>query len=1114
MSFNHREKIGYPMSVQNELSKIEECAESEQQSRLGVAIAEYLLATDSKQEFDIPAWLNRHADIAEPLQAFMANQSEFHQLLCSSTNSNTTRATHAFTPTDSTSFGAERTSLSLSHSRFGPYEVLREIGRGGMGVVYAARHAQLKREVALKVLKLGHFASENDRRRLQREAESVAKLDHPAIVPVFEVGRHEGLAYLTMKLVEGGTLCDCMSPEAKQTVAEIVECMVTVTTAVQHAHERGVLHRDLKPANILVDSSGNPLVADFGLAKAFDSSETTTGNVLGTPSYMAAEQFAGECTTASDVFGLGAILYALLTKRPPLVAKSLVEHMKQLNDGAIQAPRQRNPNVPRDLDSICMNCLRSEPSLRYRSAAALAEDLTAFLENRPVRARRTSIVERAIKFARRKPYIATTVVLLPLSALGGVLAVNQISQVLQVQNLAEQQQLRNNGLATTILHARPSELPELLRDMQRDPQAAQGVSHVLRNRFTDENESLSRGQQLNLSLALLDSEPDRYRDPLYERLWESTAEQLPVITARLSTADSDFSQTCRQRLLSRRFTLASRFRAAVALAISEPAEDSWQRPADLSVVAQELVRVAPSELRLWQDLLAPVLPLLQPALETIRLDEAQPEQAKLFAVDVLCSLADAEPSRLLELLVESTPSEYAIVLARLDNHRQSAMELAEAMLLQSRPYYIEDDDLWAERQAKAAVLLLYFGREAIVWPHLKNSPTPHMRGHLIHLIPRLGVPVEPIWKSLLDEPDASIRFALMAILGSYPSTDSTLLIPDKSAIAQLVEWNRTDPDAGIHAISDWLLNRLKSPELSDGPEWPDGMLRHEVEMPLHEAEARGFRWYINSQGQTYSIVEATSFRMGSELDAHHRDQDERPHLRNINRRFAMACTEVTRESILRWQPDYDISQRGATSRPQCPIGFVHWYEAAEYCNWLSEQEGLPQAEWCYQPNAEGKYAEGMSARESFLELSGYRLPTEAEWEFACRAGTVTSRYYGDSDKLLSDYAWYSPMAGDECHEVAQRLPNDFGLFDMLGNQLEWCNGMYHAYVNLADKLEPLTLGDVGDNSVSSYEQRRVMRGGSFELTARYARAPFRSYDNLDHRILENGFRPARTLPTD
>ena len=162
---------------------------------------------------------------------------------------------------------------------------------------------------------------------------------------------------------------------------------------------------------------------------------------------------------------------------------------------------------------------------------------------------------------------------------------------------------------------------------------------------------------------------------------------------------------------------------------------------------------------------------------------------------MLCSLAEDEPNRLLELLVESKPAQYAIALGRLDAHRQAATKLAEGMLVQTRPDYLDDDDVWAERQARAAVLLLHFGREAAVWPHLKSSPTPHLRGHLIHLIPRLGVPVERIWERLLDEPDTSIRFALMAALGGYQSTGSDSENPDQSAVARLMEWYQADPDA-------------------------------------------------------------------------------------------------------------------------------------------------------------------------------------------------------------------------------------------------------------------------------------------------------------------------------
>ncbi len=271
---------------------------------------------------------------------------------------------------------------------FGDYEGLMEIARGGMGVVYKARQVGLNRDVALKMILAGEFAGEDDVRRFFVEAEAAAHLDHPHIVPVYEVGEHNGQPYFTMKLVEGGSLASVSttpSTDPKQTATLLAK----VARAVHYAHQRGILHRDLKPANILLDINGEPYVTDFGLAKRIegDSGLTQSGSVVGTPSYMPPEQAAGkvrDLTTAADVYSLGAVLYHLLTGQPPFRGDSVLETLQQVLDQEPVSPRSINRLVTPELEAICRKCLEKSPEQRYPSAEALAEDLEAYVEGEPV----------------------------------------------------------------------------------------------------------------------------------------------------------------------------------------------------------------------------------------------------------------------------------------------------------------------------------------------------------------------------------------------------------------------------------------------------------------------------------------------------------------------------------------------------------------------------------------------------------------------------------------------------------------------------------------------------------------------------------------------------------
>jgi tetratricopeptide (TPR) repeat protein len=377
---------------------------------LDEVVVAYLEAVESGQTPDAREWLGRYPELAADLESFFADQDKVRRWtapLRQAAGAPSPPAANLEATVDSSPHPA----LAGKLGRFGDYLLLEEIARGGMGIVYLAHQAPLQRTVAVKMILAGLMATATEIQRFHTEAVAAAALDHPNIVPIYEVGEVKGQHFYSMKMMEGGSLSDRIDQHSARP-GEAAALLVKVAWAVHHAHQRGILHRDLKPGNVLLDGTGEPHVSDFGLAKRIEDG-THSGVVVGTPSYMAPEQAAGEkgLTTAADVYSLGAILYALLTGSPPFRADTRLETLKLLAEQAPVRPRALNPLVDHDLETICLKCLEKSPVQRYTSAANLAEDLQRYLAGEAIHARPTPLWMRAVKWAKRRPAAAALVAL-------------------------------------------------------------------------------------------------------------------------------------------------------------------------------------------------------------------------------------------------------------------------------------------------------------------------------------------------------------------------------------------------------------------------------------------------------------------------------------------------------------------------------------------------------------------------------------------------------------------------------------------------------------------------------------------------------------------------------
>ncbi len=414
---------------------------------------------------------------------------------------------------------------------FGDYELLEQIGRGGQGVVFRARQKSLNRIVALKVIGLGQWATEAHLKRFRREAEAAAALEHPGIVPIHEVGERDGSCYFSMKFVEGGQL-DEVARREPMSIRRAAELITKVARTVRYAHEHGILHRDIKPGNILLDAKGEPHLTDFGLARLVETESTVTRTleVLGTPSYMAPEQAVGNneaISSVTDVYGLGAVFYQLLTGQPPFAGGTTYETIRLLCDVEPRNPRALNPKVDRDLSTICLKCLEKNPKRRYSSALALAEDLERWLRHEPIQARHTGVFARGKKWVQRNPtsaLLAASLIALAAAA-GWIVWKSELIRgplatgiaVLPFENLGEQKENAAfvDGLQDDILTklAKIGDLKVISRTSVMDYRGKRNLRQIgndLRVSHVLEGSVRRAGTHLRLNAQLIDTRTDTH----------------------------------------------------------------------------------------------------------------------------------------------------------------------------------------------------------------------------------------------------------------------------------------------------------------------------------------------------------------------------------------------------------------------------------------------------------------------------------------------------------------------------------------------------------------------------------------------------------------------------
>jgi formylglycine-generating enzyme required for sulfatase activity len=602
-----------------------------------------------------------------------------------------------------------------------------------------------------------------------------------------------------------------------------------------------------------------------------------------------------------------------------------------------------------------------------------------------------------------------------------------------------------------LLTAQPAAVPELLKSLEpyrrwANPLLREHVSEAERD----------EGKRLRATLALLPVDASQ-ADYLSERLLTAAGpDEVSLIRALLYAHAPGSNQCFWPVVQDQAAAKPRRLRAACAVALFHADDPRW------AGVGEEVVRSLAGEdvllLRDWAALLEPVRAHLVP--------------------------------HLLRRLVEADAATFGRFLVLLRAYRDDSIAALQAQLDRTPPATArleEKHRLW-QRQAQAAVALLHLGEPGRVLPLLQQGPDPTCRTYLIHRCAALGLDPANLANRLLgtEEQDASIRQGLLLALGEYgPEQRADLLYGP--FVERLLRDYRAEPDPGVHAAAEWLLRRW---EMADRIVQIDKEIAKGGNEPL-PTEIGKPRWIVNRQGQTFALVPAPgTFDIGSFPGEHGSFEGEQRERVQIDYPFAIGLKPVTVAEFKKFRPEIK-DKLPPSPGPDTPINQVSWYDTARYCNWLSEQEKIPKEQWCYEPNDEG-----MKVRTNYKALAGYRLPLEAEWEYACRAGTITPWSHGRDEALLGRYAWYSLNSNSEMHPVGTLKPNGLGLFDVHGNAWQWCQDREKGWQMRYKKEDEV--------------QDRAMRGGSFNHEARYTRSGLSISNRAAYPHDDVGFRVART----
>jgi len=1039
-------------------------------------------------------------------------------------------------------------------SQIGRYQTIRVLGEGAFGCVFEAHDPQLDRAVAIKVAK--SINSEVAIERFLREARSAAQLRHPNIIPVHEYGKVDDKHIIVYEYIEGETLKSYIKRKHPLPLDEALRLVRLIAEGLNYAHSKGIIHRDMKPDNVMIDASGQPHIADFGCARSMDAdvSLTMDGSILGTPTYMSPEQASGKSNQAdgrTDIWSLGVMLYEMVGGKKPFSGK-LTDLLFWIRNHDPPPLRKVNALAPVDIETICKKCLQRELPDRFASAQDLADEIERFERGEPIHSRSVTTLRRLILWRKRNPTVANLLAAIAVTLIAGT----TVSSYFAVKAWREESARINSQLAL-VRTAKATEVPALLQSLE--PSKATVLPILRARRDAPEN---SPADNRRLTTALLYFETDATKE----------AELSALLAPQLLKADPDLLMVARAAIVdpNRQITdgqlwpivlnetgqaaTPQRLRAACLLSQLDPASERWQAvTGDLSAI---LVDMNLLESVRWLPGLTSVRAQLQPSLQTaFNSVEDLHKDHRENAAAILARLFGDQPETLAQLVESATPNQLLWLLKALGNNPALAREQLAYRL--EKLSEANEDQQNVIAKANLIIAMIQMGSNDH-WIHLDRETNISVATEIIE---RLGqsvglstIPIDHLATQLeaWQKTSAGTMASLILSMGQFSDSQ----IPQskrRSLIPLLLNVFNDHPDLEVHASARWLLQN-----------WKVTTQLAAAEQKLRAADPTpGHRWHVDMAGNTFAIFEPVDqFLMGTSAaqteiaksQASSTD-GEQQHLRRIPRRFGICIHEVTgsqfedfeahmvkvwkqKRATLDSEDKTEAKQldawinnvprkqgRRSEYSPLAPVVDISWLEALAYCRWLSDKHAtgfcLPTVTRLQKYyNDKGD----VQLLQKHLQHPGYRLPTAAEWEYACRANTPTLRPTGIVLSRLEPYAWYGANRNFSPQPVGTLKPNRFGLFDILGNASEWCLTWHREALPDPSQAIPSELvssensdpiwPDIGKSADGWQSNSREFRGGSYRNLAGELRTSMRFQLRQFKGLNQLGFRLARTYPID